>query len=246
LDLNIWILTGIVVFAASLTMSVAGFGFGLIAAPLLFLFLEPRIVVLFSSTLGAILGLLVFLQARQYAKPKIIVILGLSSLVGLPFGIFMLSEVSVPVLKIVIGTLVIIFGLLLFRGYAFKMKNEHLGSAISGYIGGVLMTGTGLGGPPVVLFLINQEHDKQMFRANLAAYLFICGIASFAALGFSETVSNEFLLLTLTFIPFVIAAYFVGLKILPHIKPLLFRKIALTIILISGVSAILTAVISLA
>jgi uncharacterized protein len=245
LDLQIWFLTVLVVFAASLTMSVAGFGFGLVATPLLFLFLEPKIVVLFSSSLGAIVGLLVFLHARQFALPKIIAILGLCSLIGLPLGILMLAEISGPVLKIIIGALVILFGLILSLGYSLKIDHEHLGSGISGFIGGVLMTGTGLGGPPVILFLINQDHDKQTFRANLGAYFFICGIASFVTLGFTETVSCNLLLITVTFIPFVIVAYFSGLKILPHIDQSLFRKIVITIVLLSGVSGIITAVFKL-
>jgi uncharacterized membrane protein YfcA len=245
LDLDIWILSGIVVFFATLTMSIAGFGFGLIATPLLFLFLDPKTVVLFSASLGSIVGILIFIQARKFANFKIITILGLSSLAGVPVGIYILEQISPPILKFIIGLLVILFALFLTLGYTVKIKREYLGCGISGFIGGTLMTGTGLGGPPVVLFLVNQAHQKDPFRANLSAYLIIVGIASFAVLGISGTVSGPALLDTLTFIPVVVLAYFIGIKVVPHIKQELFRKIILAIILLAGIAGIVTAIITL-
>jgi uncharacterized protein len=246
LDLSIWILAGIVIFIASLTMSVAGFGFGLIATPLLFLFLDSRLVVLFSTGLGSIIGLLVFLQARKYANAKIMSILGLTSLAGLPIGVYLISHVSSPILKIIIGVLVIIFAVLFGTGRTFKITRENLGSAVSGFIGGVLMSGAGLGGPPVIMFLLNQEHEKHAFRASIAFFLVISGIASFAALGISGTVTSANLVQTLTFIPMVVIAYYTGIKILPHINQTMFKKIVLAIILISGTAGIITAAVSLA
>jgi uncharacterized protein len=239
LDLYIWILTSIVVFIASLTMSIAGFGFGLVATPLLFLFLEPRIVVLFSSSLGSIIGLLVFLQARHFIKPKIIIILGLSSLVGIPIGIYMISHISILILKLIIGVLVIVFAIFFYFGLTYKIKRENLGCAISGFIGGIFMTGTGLGGPPVILYFINQAFEKQVFRASVASFFIITGIASFISLGVSGIASSANLLQTLTFIPVVIIAYFIGNKILPYINQWLFRTIVLAIIVISGTTGLL-------
>jgi uncharacterized membrane protein YfcA len=245
LDLGIWILTAIVVFGATLIMSVAGFGFGLVATPLLFLFLDPKTVVLFSASLGSIVGILVLIQARKSATPRIITILGISCLIGLPVGIYMLSTISAPILKIIIGSMVIIFALLLALGYSIRIKRENVASGISGFIGGALMTGTGLGGPPVILFLINQAHEKQVFRANLAGYFIISGIASFATLGISGTVSGSALIHTLTFIPVVILAYFIGIRILPFVKQNMFRKIVLTIIFLAGIAGIITAIMAL-
>ena len=239
MDLYIWILTSIVVFIASLTMSIAGFGFGLVATPLLFLFLEPRIVVLFSSSLGSIIGLLVFLQARHFIKPKIIIILGLSSLVGIPIGIYMISHISILILKIIIGILVIAFAILFYFGLTYKIKRENLGCAFSGFIGGIFMTGTGLGGPPVILYFINQAFEKQVFRSSVASFFIITGIASFISLGVSGIASSANLLQTLTFIPVVVIAYLIGNKILPHINQWLFRTIVLAIILISGTAGLL-------
>jgi uncharacterized protein len=245
LDFEIWILTGLVVFIACLTMSIAGFGFGLVATPLLFLFLDSKLVVLFSAGLGSVIGLLILIHARQYIKPKIIAILGLSSLIGIPVGIYLISNVSAPILKIVIGVLVIFFAVLIGLGYSIKTKNEYLGCAMSGFIGGALMSGTGLGGPPVVFFLLNQEQEKNIFRACLSSFLLTCGIASFATLGISGIVSGTNLLITITFIPLVIIAYLIGIAILPHINQILFRKIVLAVTLLSGTAGIITAIVSL-
>jgi uncharacterized protein len=245
LDLYIWILAATVIFIASLTMSVVGFGFGLIATPILLLFLDSKTVVLFSAGLGSITGLLVFIQTRYFAKPKIIAILGISSLIGLPIGILMIDHISAPILKIVIGILVIIFAVLFASGRTFKNPRENLGSALSGFIGGLLMSGTGLGGPPVSLYLINQNYEKQLFRACIAAYFVISGMTTFAALGISGTVSGSRLLQALTFIPLVVIAYFIGKKILPHINQSLFRIIILAVIILSGTAGVITAVIAL-
>lgn len=226
-------------------MSVTGFGFHLIAVPLLLLLLDSKTVITCNALFVAIISIPVLLQSWHLAKPKQIALLGIGSIAGVPLGILFLSQISAPISKLFISLLVIVFAILLAKGHSYRIKKEGAGSLISGFIGGTLMSSTGLGGPPVALFLLNQAYEKLRFRANLAGYFIICGLSAFIALGISGTVSSQTLVTTSTFIPVVALGYFLGIKILPLINAVLFKKIALAIAIMAGITGGVTSVLAL-
>jgi uncharacterized protein len=110
---------------------------------------------------------------------------------------------------------------------------------ISGFIGGILMAGAGLGGPPVVIFLLNQGYTKNDFRVISTSFYLICGLASFAALGISGTVTPQTMINAATFLPVVFLGFFAGVKILRYLNPLVFKKIALWIVIAAGSAGII-------
>lgn len=242
MTITVWSLTCLVMLLAAFVMSVTGFGFSLVATPLLLFFLEPKAVIVYNVFLGTITCIPILWQSRHSIRPKPVALLGIACIFGLPIGIYILSQVVSPVLKLVIAGLVVVFAALLALGYSYRFKREELGSIISGFTSGTLMTSTGLGGPPVILFLLNQGWGKENFRATIAAYFILMGLTSFAALGLSGIVSGEVLVMSLTFLPTVPVGFYLGAKVLPHMNSALFRKVAIATILLAGLVGIATGV----
>src|SRR3954465_7483420 len=100
------ILVVAVLFGATLLRSALGFGEALIAVPLLAFVLPVKvaapIAVLVSITVAAV----VVAQDWRHVHVRSAVQLVLSSLIGIPIGLFMLRSVSEPIVKGVLGLLV--------------------------------------------------------------------------------------------------------------------------------------------
>lgn len=239
------IISYIVMLIAAFVASIAGFGFALIASPLLLLFLDPLTALSYVVFLGAIIYLPVLWQSRHHLKVRKVMPVIAGCAFGLPLGTYILSRVSSDTLKLIIAVLVIVFASLLTLGFFRKIKREGLGSVIIGFVGGTLMPSTSLGGPPLALFLLNQGWEKENFRATMAIYFVFCGTASSIALGLSGVLTSDRLLASLSFLPVLAAGIYLGIRIFPHINARLFRLIAIGIILVAGLIIVATSLSSL-
>jgi len=99
-------------------------------------------------------------------------------------------------------------------------------------------SGSQLSGPPVVLFLVSQGWRKQAMRATLACFLFM---SSLVALGSQATVgvlTTRIILTGLVIAPIAFCGFYLGQKIVRRIEVGLFRRLAVLMVMASGISAI--------
>ena len=240
-----WLLANLIVLFGAFITGITGFGFVLIAAALLLLFLDVKSVVILNVILGTIVCLPVAWQARKHIRSQIVLILIISSILGLPLGIYVLSHVSLPALKLIVISGVIVFAVLLATGISIKFKRERLACAASGFISGALSNSAGLGGPPIILFLLSQGWEKEVFRGNISTYFALNGIAAAISLGVTGNLPEDKIIYALSTVPALIIGLSIGLWILPRINAVLFRKIAIYLLLACGVLGIIEAVMTL-
>ena len=146
------ILFFIVNFFASVYQGINGFGFFLIAAPLALLFFDKFTVVISLTIISVLLNSFLIRKIHHPIHWKFLIPLLLSSLVGMPFGLWLLTSASIEIIKIVAGSLAIIFTfLIVFQKSAFHANKFT--TAVAGVLSGILQTSIGMSGPPVVLLL---------------------------------------------------------------------------------------------
>ncbi len=229
-----WILANLIVLFGAFITGITGFGFVLIAAALLLLFLDVKTVVILNVILGTVVCLPVAWQARRHIQPRLIAVLTISSIAGLPLGIYVLSNVSVSLLKLIVISGIIVFAVLLALGFSFKVKKEIPACVVSGFISGALSNSAGLGGPPIIIFLLNQGWAKEVFRGNIATYFTLNGIAAAISLGVSKNLPADQLVYAFSLVPAVVIGVLSGNLLLKYINAALFRKIAIYLLLACG------------
>ena len=169
---------GLIFFFTSLVYSTFGFGYAMISIPLLSLVLAPKTAVPLSLFMG--LGISCYLVISSYKDIKIkqILYLLIGSAIGVPFGVFILKNISPEILKIAINLIIIASAIILFfkKGKNILSVNTKLITILVGFLSGLLGGSTGISGPPVILYGLNQKWDKNAFRGNLLTYFAIWGI----------------------------------------------------------------------
>jgi uncharacterized membrane protein YfcA len=224
----------LVVLVSAIIMGLTGFGFALIFIPVFILFMEAKTVIILNIILGTLLCIPIMWQTRKHLIFSKIALLVISSIIGLPVGIYILAHVAPPIMKLIIGSAVVIFAILLGFGFSYKIKKEWLGCIVSGFICGVLMTSIGLGGLPVIIFLLNQGWERNVFRSNLNAFFILSGIAAFIALGAAGTMTMTTLTTALILIPPLAIGLFIGLKLLPRVNTIWNKRISTLVLIAVG------------
>jgi len=142
--------------------------------------------------------------------------------------------------RLLIAIISIIFSTLLLLGYSKRFKREALASCGFGFASGVLTTGVGMGGPPIVLFLANQGWAKEVFRATVALFFLVSAALGLVSHVFTGVTTGYRMLISVSLAPASIIGFYLGNAIFAKLSRSLFIKLALAIILISGLASLAT------
>lgn len=226
------------VLLAAFTQGLTGFGFALVGAPLLLFLLEPRAVVITNIVLGVVVCILILAGSWRHVLVRRIVPLVIGGILGLPLGAYALSQVSPGTLKVAISGAVVASAIPLLLGHRRRFPRETLVSLGAGFASGILSTSTSLGGPPVVLFLLNQGWSKEELRASLSGYFLVLSVFSLASLAWAGIALRETAGHALYLLPTLVAGVYIGARLMPRVATDLYRRIAASIIILTGLASL--------
>ena len=224
---------------ASTVSSTLGFGIGLTAGPVLLLALEPQSSVVLINTAGLLPVSLVLYQTWGRLKLREIAPLAAAGVLGAPVGTYILGAVDPVAMRLVITFLVLALAVVVTTGVGASLPRPRwLGPPLA-LVVSALITSSGVGGPLMALFLLDQERDRDEFRGTLAAYFLVVmavGSAGYAATGL---LTGERLLYVLVAIVPVLAGFRVSALLLRRMSRETFRKAALGLIVAASIVVLL-------
>jgi len=227
-------------FISAVLQGLTGFGFSILAVPLITLFISPKTAVPVLLIYSMIINIVILYSVRKAVNPKKIWILLAAGIISMPLGTHLLVIMNENLLKVFIGFMILIFGTLLLIGYRKKFANEKRAMIPVGLISGILGGSISISGPPIILFLSNQNADKDTFRGNLAAYFFILNIFTVPVYYFSGLLTKEVWNYSLTFLPGLLIGVIIGNLLSHKIKDDHFRRLTLILLILMGTLSILS------
>lgn len=223
---------------AGFLRGLTGFGFALVAVPILSVLVAPVVVVPMVIIHGVLTSVPLLVDARRHMQPLHIWPLMASAMVGVPFGAYLLKVLEADTLRLLIGCVATGFALLLLSGFRYTVKRERLAFIPVGLASGVLNGSSTLAGPPVILFFANQRVAPQTFRANILTFFFVTNLVTIVTFIVGGLFSRDaFVLAGVTLLPLVVGVV-VGTVLSRRVDVRLFRGVALGAVLVSGVLAI--------
>lgn len=232
-----WALFTTAVASGALVQASVGFGYALIAAPLLVL-VSPDFVPGPMLASSVVLSAGVALREWQHVDRRIVG----WTLVGRIPGVWLAALVVTLVSD---RTLTIVFGASVLLGVAMSMSGLRVEPTTrvllgTGLVSGLMGTLSAIGGPPIAL--LNQHQEGPMLRATLCAYFTLGGLLSIAGLA----VVGRFGARELAQSALMLPPMAVGFVLARHAHPLLdggyTRTGVLAIALVSGLAVIANAV----
>jgi uncharacterized membrane protein YfcA len=235
----------IVVLLAGSIQGLVGFGSGLVMVPVLVLYFEPKVLVPMALLHGLVMNGALAMGARRSVEPKRVAPILITGIFGIPFGALLLIFLLPEYIKLLIGVVIVAFGLMLLSGRTFRVRNETRTSLLVGSISGLLNGSISMSGPPVILFFSNQKVRKGNFRANLVFYFFILNIVTLLVFYFMGIMTLEVMIIAGILLPAALIGIGAGSLVSKHVNEKLFRRIALLLVtaagavsLVSGIAAV--------
>jgi uncharacterized membrane protein YfcA len=118
---------------------------------------------------------------------------------------------------------------------------RHLGwSVLAGFLAGMLGGAYNTSGPPVIIYGDSQRWKPDQFKANLQGFFVLNSLLVVVAHFLGGNITREVWQLYLLGVPAMAVAVFAGTSLDRWINAVVFRKIALWILLVMGLRLIVS------
>lgn len=239
-SIETYVLIGVVLAMAATVQAVSGFGFNLLAAPLLVAFLEPMAVVPALHLAWLPVGVALVIHNRHDIRVSRVLWFFLPALPTLLLGVWLLNvsrndEINEIVLKRGIGlvTIAVTIGIMLIGRHPFK--RERLWQLCAGAVSGVMAGTTAMSGPPLILLGLNQGWPSKTFRAELLLYFTMLHGISLPFYYWNGLLTETAVGYAASGAPGLIIGFFVGIWMARHVSEKRFRFIAIVLLCLAGV-----------
>jgi uncharacterized membrane protein YfcA len=231
----------IVLFFASFTLGIAGFGFALVSMPFLSLFVSPKFAVPFVMLYGYAINFFLLLRFREYIEWRRLWPLLVGGLPGIPLGIYFLKNFEDVWIKKIVGGVVIVFALWnLIARTERRYVLSRFWAYLAGFASGILSGGTAMGGPPVLIYLTLNRWEKTLTRATLQSFFFTMMTCSLSGLAITKVLTLSVLRFNLLYLPTVILGAITGYLLFTRLASRRFHRILLCLLLVIGLLLVFT------
>jgi len=208
-----------------------GFGFSLVAAPLLFAAIQPEPAVVLLLVLGLEVNLLTLGTERRRPRPlkRSTIWMLACALPGALAGVAVLRALPAEALQLAV-TLGVVATLA-----ARRVHEAHVPAWAAGVAAGALTTSTTTNGPPMLLHLLGRGATPAQVRDTLTTCF--VGLAAIGAVALFGTGDPELPdgVLTLALVPAVLAAHLVGRRGFARLAQGGRYEVVLTVVLLAAV-----------
>lgn len=157
--------------AAGLIRGITGFGGAMVMSPPLALLLGPQLAVPVVLLLESLAAAPMLVQTRRLVRWRVVGPIVAAACVTVPLGGYVLLSSDPQTLRRAIAAIVIVFSLLLLRGWRYAGAHRASTGIALGGLAGAMLGATSIGGPPVILYLLAGPDRIDTTRANLTLFV---------------------------------------------------------------------------
>lgn len=212
----------------------AGFGGALTTMPLITLLLPLKMAAPMSVIVGTATAVYATWLSRKETNWKSALVLILFSFAGIPVGIYALSYLPDHVMKIGLGSFLILYSFYSLFIPRLPVYDKNWIAMPIGVIAGALGSAFSTNGPPVVIYGMLRNLAPAAFRGTLNAFFTANNIAIIGGLTTSGILTVSTVKLVLFCVPTMILGSLVGQYVHKRISVAVFRVMVFLLLIASG------------
>jgi len=216
---------------AGVIRGITGFGGALVMTPPLALLFGPWLAVPVALLLESLVAMPMVVQTRRLVRLRVIAPICVAASLTVPLGVHVLVSADPQHLRRAIAAIVIVFSLLLLRGWRYAGR-QRLGTSVGlGALSGAMLGATSIGAPPVILYLLSGPDPVETTRANLTLYLVISSLAGLIILWARGVLDVPAAWMALVLAPGYYGGLLLGVRLFPYFGDTRFRQFALLLLI---------------
>lgn len=198
-----------VVFIAGVARGMAGFGSGMIVAPVAGALYSPTAALVIMVILDSLPTVPMTLKATKHAQWREVLPVFAGLFLLFPVGLYLLTHGNVTTLRWIIALAIFASVAVLAMNYRYRGPRNIPISLGAGGIAGILSGIAAIPGPPVVVYWLASDYPAAIVRANLMTFFLLEAVVSVGNLWWAGIFTRSIVTVGLLCAP----VYFVGLTI---------------------------------
>lgn len=239
------VVISLAVFLGALTRSVFGFGDSIVSMPLLALLpISLATSISLIGITGLITGTLAIFSIREHIDRRILFLLVISSLIGVPAGLYLVKNIPQENVIYILGIFLMIYGIYsLIKGRLnIKLPNEWKDNMILplpfGFLAGALGSAYNMNGVPIVVYGTFRDWDMETFHSTVQSHFAISSLLVVLGQAFGGLWSRDLIVLTLASLPAIYIADKIGQVVRRRISIHQFEVLLFIFIIVLGLSLV--------
>jgi uncharacterized membrane protein YfcA len=224
---------------AGVVRGITGFGGAMVMSPPFALLLGPRLTVPVVMLLEGIAALPMVWQTRRLVNWKTMAPLLAAAFATIPLGGYLLVSTDPISLRRAVAATVIVFALLMLRGWRYSGPPRLPASLGLGGLSGVMTGATSVGAPPVILYLLSGPDPIAVTRANLTLFLAGISLAALVMLRSRDVLDLRSAWIAMLLAPVYWGGLIAGLRLFSRFNDARFRQFTLILLIAVSVGVIL-------
>ena len=215
-------------------MGLAGFGIGLVGLAFLPFVMSPATAVVLLTVYAFVVAIAIFVPLRRDFEPRGMLDLVVGTVVGTPFGVWVLATVPVSVLDRLIGLVLVLVVLLEWWGLYPRTLSGRGWALGAGLLAGLIGGAVGTPGPPVILYATTQGWSPRTMKANLQAFFAVNQAVILVGYWWAALLTAEVWRLAAEFAAPAALGLVAGVGLFDRIDQAGFRRIVFGLLFVSG------------
>jgi len=232
--------TTLAVLLASCALSTVGFGFALLAVPLMALVLPTEDAVVLSVSLALVTTTVQAVHERAHRDRTAAGRLLVGAAAGAPVGLVVLLVFTSRQLQFVLVGVISAFLVVSLRGWHVERDSRALDVG-AGFASGLFNTAVAVNGPPLVMALHARHLPPPSFRSTIATVFAVSNAISAVLFAASGRYDGEVVALLPVSVPALALGYLAGVRLRRRFGVEGFRRLVLWVLAFTGVVTLLSA-----
>jgi uncharacterized membrane protein YfcA len=233
-DIGLWTAMA-VTLVAGLMRGFAGFGSAMLMAPIFAILFGSAEMVVTVTAIELVVSLQLFPQVRKDADWQTLTPMSIAACVAMPIGVWLLASIDKNTIVTAVSAIIVAFVAVLWSGWKYRGPRSAAISAGVGTLSGGMMATTGVGGPPVLLYLLSFGDPPNVNRANIVTYYFVTGFLLIAIVVATGVAGWQALARAVVLFPAMILGAWIGGRMFASFgSERVYRNVALAMLLATG------------
>ncbi len=238
-SVSLFVLMCFAVLIAGTIRSFTGFGGGLVLAPLFSLFMTPADMVVVVLLLNFLTSVQTLPSTWHTTDWRMVRALSIPALLGVPLGVWLVEWMDPNMIRRMIGVIVAGLAGIMLIGWKYNGPRGRIQDWIVGITSGALTAIAGVGGPPLVLYLLSaKDISPVVLRSFFMMFFTFAQISTMAFFLYKGMINTDQLIYSVSFAPVYLVSTVLGSFL--FVKALtgsvdLIKRLSLWFLLVVGV-----------
>jgi uncharacterized membrane protein YfcA len=223
------------VLVAGIARGLAGFGTGMIVAPVAGALYGPQAAVVIIVIMDLLPAIPLTVPVLKLVRWREVVAVLAGMTVSVPLGVWILRVGDPIVLRIFIAVAILLCAAGLWRGWSYKGERTPIKSLAVGGIAGILSGIAQIPAPPVLVYWLASPLPSAIIRANLLALFFLATFITIASLSWQGLFTSDAVSMGIFVTPVYFAGILLGWAFYGRTSEHRYRQITLALVILSAV-----------